>query len=259
MIVRDDRGPIACIRLAHGKASALDLELCGALVGELDAIEHSEAHRAVVLTGTGSIFSAGVDLFQVLERGAPYVAALLPALERAMLRLFTFPRPVVGALNGHAIAGGCVLASACDYRIMAEGEGTIGLPELRVGVPFPRAALEIVRSATAPLRFRALIHRGDTVTPEVAERRGLVDEVVPPERLLDRACEVAAELASIPARAFEITKRQILEPSLDAIERARAAGEEDVAAAWKDPGTHNTIRAYLEKTLGRKGDRRKGD
>src|SRR5262245_17682571 len=145
MIERSQHEGILTLRLAHGKASALDVELLDALLHELDGV--AEDVHALILTGTGSIFSAGVDLFRLTEEGADYVRRFLPLLSRFLRTLFSFPRPVVAAVNGHAIAGGCVIALACDARLMAEGDATIGLPELLVGVPFPTAAREIVRFA----------------------------------------------------------------------------------------------------------------
>src|SRR6266852_3631054 len=122
MIERQDDDGIVTLRLAHGKASALDAELLEALEQSLDEVGRSDA-RAVVLTGSGSIFSAGVDLFRLLNEGAPYVGRFFPLLVSAIRRLFLFPRPVVAAANGHAIAGGCILVAACDYRLMAAGNG----------------------------------------------------------------------------------------------------------------------------------------
>ena len=127
MIEHSQHDDILTLRLAHGKASALDVELLDALLSELDGV--AEDVRALILTGTGSIFSAGVDLFRITRDGADYVRRFLPLLSRFLGTLFAFPRPVVAAVNGHAIAGGCVIALACDVRLMAGGVGRIGVPE----------------------------------------------------------------------------------------------------------------------------------
>src|SRR5690349_10375897 len=118
MIERTQHEGVLTLRLAHGKANALDVELLDALLGELEGM--ADDVRALILTGTGSIFSAGVDLFRLTRDGADYVGRFLPLLSRLVRTLFTFPRPVVAAVNGHAIAGGCVLVLACDVRLMAE-------------------------------------------------------------------------------------------------------------------------------------------
>src|SRR5947207_14692026 len=108
MIERTESDGIVTLRLAHGKASALDIELCDELRRQFAA---ASSARAVILTGTGSIFSAGVDLFRLTSEGTAYVERFWPALSGMLDDLFHFPRPVVAAANGHAIAGGCFLVS----------------------------------------------------------------------------------------------------------------------------------------------------
>jgi enoyl-CoA hydratase len=170
MIVRSSDDGILTLRLAHGKASALDTELVDALLRELDEVE--EDTRALILTGTGSIFSAGVDLFRLTREGADYVRHFLPLLSRFVRTLFSFPRPVVAAANGHAIAGGCVIVLASDVRLMADGAGTIGLPELSVGVPFPAAGIEVVRFAVPREKVQTLLYTGRTLPPPGCADRG---------------------------------------------------------------------------------------
>src|SRR5215469_1378847 len=126
MIARSQHEGVLTLRLEHGKASALDVELLDALLHELDGV--AEDVRALILTGSGSIFSAGVDLFRLTQEGADYVRRFRPLLSRFLRTLFAFPRPVVAAANGHAIAGGCVIVLAADYRLMAEGGGRLGIP-----------------------------------------------------------------------------------------------------------------------------------
>src|SRR5436305_14216699 len=109
MIDLSHQGDVALLRIQHGKANALDLELCQALTKELEAYRQSAA-RALVITGAGTMFSAGVDLRRVADEGAPYLRSFLPAMSAAFETLFSVLKPVVAAVNGHAIAGGCILA-----------------------------------------------------------------------------------------------------------------------------------------------------
>jgi enoyl-CoA hydratase len=250
MINREDEGGVAVIRLSHGKVSALDAEFCGALVRELDDIAAGAA-KAVIITGTGSAFSAGVDLFQVLDGGADYLGRFLPAMESFFRALLTFPKPAVAAVNGHAIAGGCIMAAACDHRIMAEGTGRIGVPELAVGVPFPALPFEIVGARVQPTAFRQLVYSGRTVPPEEALQLGLVDELSPPDVLMTRAHHAADQLARIPAITFALTKRTFAEPLLARVNAASSLNA-DVLAAWADPSVQARMRAYVEQTVRRK-------
>ena len=246
MIRRDDHDGIAVLRIEHGKANVLDLELCNAIVESFD--DAGEA-RAVVLTGAGRIFSAGVDLFRVVEEGRSYVEAFLPAMCRAFERVFAHPAPVVAAANGHAIAGGCLLVAAADQRLMAEGSARIGIPELRVGVPFPPVALEIMRFSTPPQHFQTVVYRAETYEPPAARALGLLDEIVDPGALLDRALAVAGRLASVRAETFAITKREVRRPVM---ERVRTLGRDtapEVRDRWLDPRILDVIRSYLDRTI----------
>src|SRR5690348_8613574 len=103
MIDRTEHDSIITLTLNHGKAQALDRE-----------IDATEGAGAVILTGTGSIFCAGVDLFRLTNEGVPYVREFFPMLRDVIRKLFALPRPVVVAANGHAIAGGCILVCCGD-------------------------------------------------------------------------------------------------------------------------------------------------
>jgi enoyl-CoA hydratase len=243
------RGRVDVLRMTHGKANAMDLELCNGLHAQFEALRESAA-AAVVITGQGKIFSAGVDLPRLVAGGAPAMDAFLTAMSRAFETLFAFPKPLVAAVNGHAIAGGCVMACCADYRIMARVPGRIGIPELLVGVPFPVVPLEIVRYGIAPQHVQALIYRALTLTAADALAYGVVDAVVDPDRVVDEAIAVAESLAAVPADAFALTKRQLREPAL---RRMHAGGETDaiVRAAWASEPVLAAVRDYVSRTLKR--------
>jgi enoyl-CoA hydratase len=255
MIHHEERDGITVIRLAHGKANALDLELCNALRDELGELQRRQT-LAVVLTGTGQIFSAGVDLFRLLEAGDDYLDRFLPALSAVLIDVFACPRPIVAAINGHAIAGGCIIGAACDYRVMAAGAGRVGVPELAVGVPFPTAPLEILRFALSPPVLHDLIYTGRTWPAADALARGLVDEVVAPASLIDRSVEMARQLASVPAPSFQLTKQMLRRPVLDRIRLTAPMLDGDVANVWRARESREAVRAYLERTVGRRRDDR---
>ena len=246
MISLDTLSPVATVRLEHGKVHALDLELLEAIERVFGDLAADEDVRAAVLTGTGSAFSAGVDLFRLTAEDDAYVERFVPLLARVFRSLFAFPKPLVAAVNGHAIAGGCILACLCDYRTMARGDGTIGVPELRVGVPFPLVAIEIVRFATSAAHLQELVYRGATYRAEEARERGLVDELVEPSALVGRAREVAAGLASEPSTRFRITKRQLRRPALERMDRFARDTDAEVLAAWKSEATRDAIRRYMD-------------
>lgn len=250
MICRQDRDTVVVLRMEYGKANAVDTDLFADLNQALDEVEGSAA-RGLVLTGTGSMFSAGVNLFKVLEEGAPYLAEFLPLLSSSVRRLFTLPMPVVAAVNGHAIAGRCILAAACDRRIMSRGQGKIGVTELLVGVPFPVAALETLRFQLPDKAVQSLVYSGRTLDADAARQLGLIEEVAEPETVLDRAVDAAAQMGSLAGDAFALSKRQIRSAALERMQRLAPEVDPQVLEIWSRPETLAGIRSFLEKTVGK--------
>jgi len=238
-IHRRDDG-IAVLRLAHGKVNALDVDLLEAIIVAFGEVADAPA---VVLTAEGSTFCAGVDLVRIQESTATEIEYFLDALSRALLTVFTHPRPVVAAVNGHAIAGGCVLAIAADVRLMSGG--SIGLTELNVGVAFPTAALEIARHA-AGAQAQALILSGRLIEPAEAVEVGFIDWVVEPDDLLDAAIAEARSLGQIPAETYETTKRQLHGPAMAAIAREYEIYDARVSHTWTSDGGRAALSAFVE-------------
>lgn len=236
------------MRMVHGKANALDVDFCAELIGALETLEGAGA-PGFVLTGRGGIFSAGVDLVRAAEGGAAYMRRFLPWLSRAFEVLFLYPGPVVAAVNGHAIAGGCILACAADERLLARGSARIGVPELAVGVPFPAIALETMRFVSVAHRFQELIYGAGTFEGGEALERGLADRLVDAGALLDEAAAAVTKLNAIPRLTFETTKRQLRFPSRQRCEQLGAAYDAIVTETWAHPVTLEHVRAYVARTL----------
>jgi len=246
MIELANEGGYAILRMADGKANAMSLDFCRTLTARFGEIERSGA-TAVIITGVGRMFSAGVDLPLLIEGGVPYIKEFLPALSTMLATAFAFPKPVVAAINGHAVAGGCVLACAADERLMARDSGRIGVTELMVGVPFPPAAMEIMRCAVAPEFFAETIFGGETYTPAHAADGGLVHEIIEPAQLMDVAKLVAGKLAALPPATFALTKAQIRAPYLERM--ARTDLDATIEQIWTSPDTLARIRDYVARTL----------
>jgi enoyl-CoA hydratase/carnithine racemase len=236
---------VAVLRLDHGPVGAMDIELCEAIAERFRALA-ADPVRAVVVTGTGRAFSAGVDLKHFLAGGAPYVERFLPALCESFHAVFELSKPVVAAVNGHAIAGGCVLAACADIRLMAEGGGRIGVPEARVGPPFPRIAIEVLRHTVGDVAARRLIVGALTYSPAEALAMGLVDRVLPQEEVLAEAVATARAMATeLPPDTFALTKAQLRR---DALERTARYADEDAAVTelWNRRAADGWTARYLE-------------
>jgi enoyl-CoA hydratase len=241
---------IAVLTMSHGKVNALDIEFCDSLAARFSELRKSDA-KAVVLTGQGKIFSAGVDLVRLSEGGVGYIRQFLPVLHRLYDAVFFHPKPVIAAVNGHAIAGGAVLACCADRRIMARDSGRIGVTEILVGVPFPALAFEIVRFAVPPRYVAEFTLAGATYATDAALQRGWVNEVTDPDKLLDEALVVARELAVLSPPAFAQTKSQIRQPVTERLQRSGVATDEAVTEIWTAPATLAYIGGYVARTLKR--------
>lgn len=250
MIQLEERDLITILRMARGKGNSLNIELCEALLATLEQLERSST-KAVVITGQGSVFGAGVDLPALVAGGADYVRQFVPLMLRTFEKAATFPKPLVAAVNGHAIAGGAILMLACDQRLLARGSARIGLTEVLVGVVFPAWPLEIARFATPAEHFQTLILTGRTWQPDDALARGLVDELVEPEQLLDRACAVAQELAAIPAETYAATKLAVRRPMIEAARRQAEVSDPQILDHWCSPEVLKHIGEFAARTIKR--------
>ncbi|MDG4824821.1 enoyl-CoA hydratase/isomerase family protein [Asanoa sp. WMMD1127] len=242
MISVEERGAVSVVRIENGPVNVLDLETLRELTSTLAGLERAPA---LVVTGAGRAFSAGVDLKRLVEGGETYTREFLLALGGVFQAVFDHPRPLVAAVNGHAIAGGCVIAAGCDYRFMSAG--TIGVTELLVGVPFPGAALEAIRFVLGP-RTASLVLTGRTLAPADAQAVGLVDEVVAPADLLDAAVARAEAFAAIPAASFTMTKVAL---RADASRLMAGGSIDEIIDAWTSPPVREAITAYLTRLANR--------
>jgi enoyl-CoA hydratase len=239
MLDLEERGQITIVRLAHGKVNALDVELLEAIAKAFGSLERG---RTVVFTGAGRSFSAGVDLKRIVDGGLDYVQVFRPALSEAIKAVFYHSGPVVAAVNGHAIAGGCVLAAACDIRLMSSG--TIGLSEMRVGVPFPGVPLEVMRHALGPA-VRRFVLTAQLLSPLDALAAGLVDQVIEPEALLEAALAEADRLSRISPEVYEFTKRQLQGPARERIDGLRQSDDEASTRMWASPAVQEAISGFM--------------
>lgn len=249
MIERTDHDDLVILTLRHGKANTIDLELFQGLAQQLDDLDDDP--RPIVLTGQGKMFSAGVDLFKVLDGGKEYLEDFLPVLSGVVMRFFTWPAPVVAAINGHALAGGCILAAACDARYMRRDVGKIGVTEMLVGVPFPVVALEVLRHLIPNPHLESLVKFGTTLDAAQAQRVGLVDEAVSEEELMDTACAAARRLGRIPHQSFALTKRHLRLPTVQRMDQL-AHLDSEVTMLWEDDDVLHNIRTFIERTVGKK-------
>ncbi|MFW6049961.1 MAG: enoyl-CoA hydratase-related protein [Myxococcota bacterium] len=200
---------IAVVTMDDGKANAMGLPLLDALAAAFDGVAASDA-RAVALLGRERFFSGGIDLRAYAHYDLEQRAEHARRLARTLLQVFTFRRPVVAGITGHAVAGGALLALAADVRLMARGEARLTANEVSLGVDVPDFGLVIARAALPHPHLLEMILHGRALGPDEAHGMGLVEEVVEPAVLPDRVRARARELgASVGHDAYEATKTRL--------------------------------------------------
>lgn len=214
---------ICIVTVDDGRANALSSDVLDALGAALDRAEKEEV-SAVVMTGRAGRFCAGFDL-SVMMAGAHERRVLVEKGAHLFLRMVEFPRPIVVACTGHALAAGAVWLSCVDWRIGADVDAKIGLNEVAIGMPLPIFALELARDRLSKRHFLAATAHARIYSPKDAVDAGWLDEVVPADQLASVARTRAAALGALKDPAFRLTKRLAVRPSLRLI---RDTLEEDM-------------------------------
>lgn len=237
-------GGIAVMRLDRAPVNALNPAFLARIDEALDALEADAKVKAVVLTGEGRSLSGGMDLKELQAFSAADQRAMVDGLNRTYGRIYGFPRPVVCAAHGPAIAGGMFFVLASDYRVAGE-RAVFGLAEVRVAVRFPVGPMEIARAELAPHALRRIMLGGQNHDAATALALGAVDEVVPAGRVLERALEVAATYATLPPETFAGIKRAIRGAVLEQVRAALEDGAEPMRDGWFTGETGDAVRAVL--------------
>jgi enoyl-CoA hydratase len=240
LITIEAAGEVALVSIQRPPANALSPEL---LAAGAQAVERLRAERpaAVVITGQGDFFSGGVDLKLAPTLSAEQQRGMVAGINRLFFDWYGLPFPVVAAVNGHAVAGGLILALCADYRV-GLARGSYGLTELRVGAPYPGAALAVIRAELDRGPLRRLVLGAELIDGQAALELGVVDELA--EDTVERGLEVARELARLPAGTYETVKMQLREPALAAM---REALERDpLARGWLSDETADAAAAALD-------------
>jgi enoyl-CoA hydratase len=238
-------GGVAVATLASDKVNSLDPEVLRELRDIIDACEANPEIEALVLTGEGKVFSAGLNVTEVLANEISYSEELLSSLHQTLVRIFTCPLPTVVAINGAAIAGGCLLACAFDRRLIAEG-ARIGVTELKVGVSFPTVAVELLKYVSGS-RAEQLMVEARLLPADEACQVGLVHQTAPLDELLATAIASAGELAALDTRAYALAKESARRGTLGAVDNEGGQLlDQRVREQWQDDATRANLATLLK-------------
>lgn len=229
------------------KRNAISFELIAELGTALEEIEHSPA-LILVITGAGKAFCSGMDLDDLkglTGRTPEQNLADSQAMARLFRSLYDFPKPTIAAVNGAAIAGGTGLATLCDFTL-AVPEAKFGYTEVRIGF-VPAIVSTFLLRQTGEKQARDLLLTGRLFGAEEALRLGLVGEIVPAERLMDRASEIAAQLLENSPSSLLYTKRLLSEHARADLDSQIGAAVQENAAIRATADFQEGIGSFLEK------------
>jgi enoyl-CoA hydratase len=227
--LREDDG-LAVLTVDRAPANAMNVALLRDVLEAIGLVA-GDVPRALVVAGRDGFFSAGADLKAVPSYGPDDQREMVQSINAMALGAYELPCPVVGAITGHAIAGGLVLALCTDIRV-ASSAGRYGLTEVKVGVPYPQAAIGVVAAELPPHAARVLALGNELIDAAECRRLGVFDEVVEPDEVISRARAIAAGLAAFPTDVYSRTKRDLRG---ETIARLRTAAAEDpLLASWVD-------------------------
>lgn len=229
------------VAISRGKVNALNDRVVDELQRVFESLADDSAVAAAVLTGSEKFFSFGWDVPEFLDWERPKFERFLAAFTDLYRAIFTFPKPIVCAINGHAMAGGCMLASACDERIMAPGKAKMSFNEVTFGSAVPAGSVDMVSYWVGDAKAERLMLSGVMLTPEEALAVNLVDEVVDAENLLSRAQERALQLAQPDAAAYALVKAMMRGPVATRMKARDAEFNTRFAELWYSENTRRQL------------------
>lgn len=219
------RDRVAWLDFDDGGPNVLNTDVFNAFFTALDAADADESVGAVVIAGREGFFSAGMDLKWLQRADRDELGTVGPNMARLAHRLFIFPKPVIAAVEGHAIAGGAIILLACDRSVGARGVFQIGLNEVAIGIPFGGFALDLARAHLVPSAFSAGLLHGSVYDPQRALEVGYLDELVEPDAVRDRAAAIAGDVSGLSSFAYTVTKQGLRGELADRIKQQAESGE----------------------------------
>jgi Delta3-Delta2-enoyl-CoA isomerase len=199
------------------------------------------AVRSVILTGDGAFFSFGFDIPEFVNHSKQSFSAFLKRFTALYRYLFIYPKLLVAALNGHAIAGGCMLALASDHRIMVSGKAKISLNEITFGSSVFAGSVAMLKFVVGTRNSQAILYDGTMYSAEEALRLGLVDQVSSTEALVEDARRVAARLACKDAAAFRSIKDMLRGPVAEEMARYEEESVQEFTNIWYSEKTRRNL------------------
>jgi enoyl-CoA hydratase/carnithine racemase len=251
-------GRVAVVTMNTNPVNAQNRAFFADLHEAFDTLEAEHPESPVVLTGQPGRFSAGLDLdehFRLYATGSEEKVRDWFADYRATnMRLFTYPRPTVAAVNGHAFAGGLITSAVCDRRVVATGDARFAINEVPIGIAMPAVYLRMLQYAWGEQPASMICLQGEVFGVDEALARGVMHEAVPADRLEERAVEIADLISDDNLENYAFTKRALQAPALRDIAQLSDELDERLPAHMTSEASQRAQRTYWEQLKGRPAD-----
>ncbi len=237
---------VGVISMRKGKVHEINEVMLGEMDKAFRQLEKDDKVRAVVLTGEGKFFSFGLDVPGLLNYTKEDFAAFLTKFTDLYTYMFLFPKPLIAAINGHAIAGGCMIATPCDYRVMADG-AKIAINEIKLGAAIFAGAASILRYVCGGRNAETVAFTGEMFSLEKALSLGLIDAVVAPEEVLSKAIEKARQMGAESQPAFGQIKKLLRGPIVEDYIKREKESIREFNEIWYSEKTREILRKVVIK------------
>jgi len=237
---------LAIITLDRGRSNALNREMITELNDILANISTDPNIAGVIITGKEPFFSAGLDLIELYSYTAAEAESFWHLFLKFIANITAFKKPMVAAINGHSPAGGCVIALACDYRIMGEGKYIIGLNEVPVGIIVPNSIFNLYAFWIGSAQASRSLLEGRLFSPEEALEVGLIDELVNPAGILTAAERKIRKYMAMERNTWEQSKLSIRRDLIAAVSEDQTKALEVMLAQWWSPSTRSILKTIID-------------
>lgn len=237
---------LAIITLNRPKSNSMNREMITELDDMLKNIGTDDNIAGVLLTGQDHFFSAGLDLIELYDYNETEARSFWELFLAFTAQITAFKKPMVAAINGHSPAGGCVLALACDGRVMAEGQYIIGLNEIPVGIIVPNSIFELYAYWLGAAQASRSLLEGKLFSPEEALAVGLVDELVKPESILTAGERRVRKYMSMDRNTWQHSKINIRQGLIKAMQADQSETLETMLQQWWSPATRNILKTIID-------------
>ncbi len=244
----ETRDGVSILKLHRGVTNPLNLELVTELTGCIGRAREDPGVRGLVLTSSNEkFFSIGFDLPELLEASEEEFTLFYRSFNRLCLDLYGILKPTAAGITGHAVAGGCILALCCDYRVIAEGRRLMGVNEVKLGVPVPYPGERILADMLSGVDAREAVGTGEFYDPRRSLEMGMADEILPADRVVARSVERVSTLGALPVKAFQTVKRNRAERVIEEVEARLADKEKSFMECWYSEEAQERLKEARKK------------